>query len=117
MKRDPSWVKARIAARALLRERDGRVSARDARMARRRAVLLKAQAKIYVDPCTSAAFTASPDWFVRAFRCERRHVTFTFPHPIDILASKIKRLEEKDLLPFKLVREKTGHPDEEDLVQ
>ena len=35
MKRDPSWVKARIAARILLRERTGCVSARDARFARR----------------------------------------------------------------------------------
>ena len=83
----------------------------------RRAGLLKDQAKIYIEPCTSAAFTASPDWFVRAFRCERRHVTFTFPHPIDILVSKIKRLEEKDLRAFELVRAKTGHPDEADLIQ
>ena len=82
-----------------------------------RAGLLKGQAAIYVEPCTVAAFTASPDWFVRAFRCERRHVTFTFPHPIDILVSKIKRLEEKDLRAFRLVREKTGHPNEADLVQ
>jgi len=78
--------------------------------------LLKGQAAIYVEPCTSAAFTASPDWFVRAFRCERRHVTFTFPHPIDILVSKIKRLEEKDLEAFRLVRKKTGHPNEEELI-
>ena len=35
MKRDPSWIKARIAARILLRQRVGRVSARDVRLARR----------------------------------------------------------------------------------
>lgn len=35
MKRDPSWVKARIAARILLRQRAGRVLPRDARLARR----------------------------------------------------------------------------------
>jgi hypothetical protein len=81
-----------------------------------RAGLLKGQAAIYVEPCTSIAFTASPDWFVRAFRCTRQHVNFTFPHPIDILVSKIKRLEEKDLRAFKLVREKTGHPTEDDLI-
>lgn len=79
--------------------------------------LLKGQAAIYVEPCTVAAFTASPDWFVRAFRCARRHVFFSFPHPIDILVSKIKRLEEKDLRAFRLVREKTGHPTEADLIQ
>jgi hypothetical protein len=33
MKRDPSWVKARIAARILVRQRTGRASARDARLA------------------------------------------------------------------------------------
>lgn len=78
--------------------------------------LLKGQAPIYIEPCTSIAFTASPDWFVRAFRCQRRHVIFTFPHPIDILVSKIKRLEEKDLRAFRLVRDKTGHPSEAELV-
>lgn len=82
-----------------------------------RAGLLKGQAAIYVEPCGVAAFTASPDWFVRAFRCERRHATFTLPHPIDILVSKIKRLDEKDLRAFWLVREKTGHPNEADLVR
>jgi hypothetical protein len=81
-----------------------------------RAGLLKEQAPIYVEPCTSAAFTVSPDWFLRAFRCQRRHVNFTFPHPIDILVSKIKRLEEKDLRAFKLVRDITGHPTEDDLI-
>lgn len=33
MPRDPSWVKARIAARILLRQRENRVSVRDARNA------------------------------------------------------------------------------------
>ena len=35
MRRDPSWVKARIAARILLRQRTGGVRSRDARLARR----------------------------------------------------------------------------------
>lgn len=81
-----------------------------------RAGLLKGQAAIYIEPCTSIAFTASLDWFVRAYRCQRQHVQFHLPHPIDILVSKIKRLEEKDLRAFKLVREKTGHPTEGDLI-
>lgn len=33
MKRDPSWVKARIAARILMRQRKDSVSVRDARLA------------------------------------------------------------------------------------
>ncbi|MFO1460188.1 MAG: hypothetical protein U1G08_12345 [Verrucomicrobiota bacterium] len=82
-----------------------------------RAGLLKGQAELYVEPCTTMAFTASPDWFVRAFRCQRRHVGLTFPHPIDLLVSKIQRLEEKDLRAFRMVREKSGHPTEDELLR
>jgi hypothetical protein len=81
-----------------------------------RAELLKGQTELYVEPCTPAAFTASPDWPVRACEIKREHVTFILPHPIDILVSKIKRLEEKDLQAFRLVRAKTGHPTEEELL-
>ncbi|MBI4326092.1 MAG: hypothetical protein HY674_12615, partial [Chloroflexi bacterium] len=72
--------------------------------------LLKGQTRIYVEPCTVTAFTVSADWPVRACRCQRRHVTLLLPHPIDILVSKIKRMEEKDLNAFKMVIAKTGHP-------
>jgi hypothetical protein len=82
----------------------------------RRAGLLKGQAEIYIEPCTPAAFTVSPDWAVRACEVERGHVSFILPHPIDILVSKIKRMEEKDLEAFRLVRAKTGHPTEDELL-
>ncbi len=82
----------------------------------RAAGLLKGQAEMYVEPCTPNAFTAAADWTLRAFEVARRHVTFVLPHPIDILVSKIKRLEEKDLNAFRLVRARTGHPTEEDLI-
>ena len=78
--------------------------------------LLKGQCPIYIEPCTITAFTASPDWFARAFNCARQHVNFVFPHPIDILVSKIKRLEEKDLRAYQLVLAKTGHPTEEEMI-
>jgi hypothetical protein len=83
----------------------------------RRAGLLRGQASLYVEPCTPAAFTASPDWPMRACEVKRGHVTFILAHPIDILVSKIKRLEEKDLEAFRLVRAKTGHPTEQELLK
>jgi hypothetical protein len=82
----------------------------------RQAKLLKGQTDIYVDLCTPAAFIASADWPVRACEVARGHVTFVLPHPIDILVSKIKRLEEKDVQAFRVVREKTGHPTEDELI-
>ena len=82
----------------------------------RRAGLLKGQAPVYVDPCAVTAFTVSADWMVRACEIQRKHVAFILPHPIDILVSKIKRLEEKDLNAFRLVRAKTGHPTEAELI-
>jgi len=83
----------------------------------RQAKLLKGQTEIYIDLCTPAAFTASADWPVRAHEVTRAHVTFVLPHPIDILVSKIKRLEEKDIQAFRVVREKTGQPTEEELIR
>jgi hypothetical protein len=82
----------------------------------RKAGLLKGQTSLYIEPCTAAAFTVSADWQLRAFEVQRKHVTLILPHPIDILVSKIKRLEEKDLAAFRLVRSKTGHPSEEELL-
>jgi len=82
----------------------------------RQAGLLKGQTPLYVEPCAVTAFTASADWTMRACEVERKHVIFILPHPIDILVSKIKRLEEKDLNAFRLVRAKTGHPTEPELL-
>jgi hypothetical protein len=82
----------------------------------RRASLLKGQSTLYIEPCTPAAFVASADWIGRAFHVYREHVTLILPHPIDILVSKIKRMEEKDLQAFRLVRAKTGHPTEAELI-
>ena len=79
--------------------------------------LLKGQAEIYIEPCTAAAFVASADWTLRAFEAPRKHVSFVLPHPIDILVSKIKRLDEKDLRAFHLVRNKLGHPTEDELIK
>ena len=92
------------------------ISSSDVEEFRRNAGLLEGQAPIYIEPCTAAAFTVSADWTMRACEVQRKHVTFVLPHPIDILVSKIKRLEEKDLKAFRLVQAKTGHPTEEELL-
>jgi len=83
----------------------------------RNAGLLKGQADLYIEPCPVAAFTASADWMVRAYETQRKHVTFVLPHPIDTLVAKIKRLDDKDLRAFHLVRNKLGHPTEDDLIK
>jgi hypothetical protein len=83
----------------------------------RAAGLLEGQTRIYIEPCTAAAFTASADWTNRAYEVQRRHVKLVLPHPIDILVAKIKRLDDKDLRAFDLVRAKLGHPTEDELIQ
>lgn len=82
----------------------------------RKAGLLVGQSPICVEPCSVTAFVASPDWQLRACQAQRQHVVFIFPHPVDILVSKVRRLEEKDLRAFKLVIAKTGHPTAEELI-
>jgi hypothetical protein len=81
------------------------------------ASLLKGMSELYIDVCSIAAFEASPDWTFRACESVRSHVTFIFPHPIDLLVPKMKRLEEKDLRAFNLVRSLTGHPTENELIE
>jgi hypothetical protein len=68
------------------------------------------QSAFYIQQSPEFVFSASPSWRERAFVVVKENVTFAFPHPIDILVSKLKRLEPKDLNAFALVLERTGHP-------
>lgn len=61
-------------------------------------------------------FRTSLDWRIRAHSERLGNVEILFPHPIDILLSKISRGEEKDFEAFEEVISKTGHPTEEELV-
>lgn len=80
-----------------------------------KAGLSKSGERMYIEQTPPNVFIASPDWHDRAFVERRENVVFTFPHPIDILVAKIKRLAPKDLRAFHLVFDKTGHPTEAEL--
>jgi len=60
--------------------------------------------------CDRLVFRTALGWEDRARTETRCGHAFVFPHPWDILVSKIGRLEEKDLEAFRLVISKTGHP-------
>lgn len=60
--------------------------------------------------CDALTFRTAQGWETRARREDRNGHTFVFPHPWDILVSKIGRLDEKDLEAFRLVRRTTGGP-------
>ncbi len=65
---------------------------------------------LHFQVCDRLTFRSALGWEERAQRILRCGHTFVFPHPWDILVSKIGRLEEKDLEAFRLVIRKTGHP-------
>ena len=71
----------------------------------------------YIQVSSELNFRTSPRWRGRATSAQIGHCTFLFPHPIDILIAKLHRLEEKDLLAFRVVLAKTGHPTEAELIR
>jgi hypothetical protein len=75
----------------------------------------KYQRAVYIEQCAPNTFSAGPDWPMRAYTEQVENVAFCFPHPVDILVSKLQRLEEKDVRAFQLVRQKTGAPTAEQL--
>lgn len=81
----------------------------------RSAGLAKEEAAFYIQCCWEGNFRTSPRWLLRAARVRREQVTIVLPHPIDILIAKLHRYEEKDRNAFLLVRDRTGHPTEDEL--
>jgi hypothetical protein len=69
----------------------------------------------YIEYCAPSTFRSAPDWGLRSFTILVGKITFCFPHPVDILVSKLPRLEVKDLAAFRLVSRKLGLPTEEQL--
>ncbi len=76
----------------------------------------KTKREPYVQVCDRLNFNTSPDWLLRAFSMPLEGRIVVIPHPIDILVGKLHRMVEKDIKAFKVVREETGHPTEEDML-
>ncbi|HVU09154.1 MAG TPA: DUF6036 family nucleotidyltransferase [Verrucomicrobiae bacterium] len=81
-----------------------------------RAGLSEKQHKPGFQVCSELNFRTSPRWKDRVRTAQIENVTFIIPHPYDILIAKLNRLEEKDLLAFRTVLAKTGHPTEAELI-
>ena len=75
------------------------------------------QAAFYVQVSSELNFRTSPRWRNRTQSTRIGNVTFVFPHPIDILIAKLNRLDDKDVRAFQVVRAKTGHPTEAELIK
>lgn len=78
--------------------------------------LSKGKAPYYIEVVAEYIFRPGPNWRERAEIITLNDVPFLFPASLDILLAKLRRLEEKDIFAFELVREKTGHPTESELL-
>lgn len=83
----------------------------------REAGLHQEQSDFYIQVCSALNFRTSQHWASRVKSVRYENCAFHFPHPIDILIAKLNRLEEKDLLAFRVVMAKTGHPTEQELIR
>jgi len=72
---------------------------------------------LYVQVCDSLSFRTASVWQDRAFTFPLDGRQVRIPHPIDILIGKLNRMDPKDLKAFQMVRERTGHPTEEELIR
>ncbi len=78
--------------------------------------LTKGLSSPYVEVCPLGTFRTASDWRTRAHSEQLGNLEILFPHPIDILVSKISRGEEKDFEAFEEVIARTSHPTEEELA-
>ena len=77
----------------------------------------KGQRDVYIEECAPSIFRAGPDWTTRAFSLRRGPVTLHFPHPIDIVVSKLGRFEPKDVRAATLLQTHSLVPSEAALKQ
>jgi len=74
------------------------------------------QAEFYIQVCSGLNFRTCPHWASRARSFTLGNCTIVIPHPIDILIAKLNRLDEKDLLAYRTVIARTGHPTEAEMI-
>ena len=82
-----------------------------------RAGLGQDRTEFYVQVSSELNFRTSQRWKGRTKSARIGNCTFVFPHPIDILIAKLNRLDDKDMRAFEVVRAKTGHPTEAELIK
>jgi len=83
----------------------------------RRAGLDREHSDFYIQVCSGLNFRTSPHWASRAQSFALENCSVVIPHPIDILIAKLNRLDEKDLLAYRTVIAKTGHPTDAEMIQ
>ncbi|MFZ0504392.1 MAG: DUF6036 family nucleotidyltransferase [Chthoniobacterales bacterium] len=71
----------------------------------------------YIQVCHWMTFQPANRWERRVFETMEGAWRLVYPHPYDILFSKLRRTEPKDIEAFRLVIERTGHPTEEEFIQ
>src|SRR6185295_16850388 len=77
----------------------------------------RSHSDFYIQVSSELNFRTSPRWRGRTQSVMVGNCTFVFPHPIDILIAKLNRLEEKDVEAFRVVKKRTGHPTETELIE
>ena len=82
----------------------------------RQAGLAQGEKDFYIQVCSGLNFRTSPRWIERARVVEIENCSVRIPHEIDILIAKLNRLDEKDVEAFRVVKRKTGHPTEGELI-
>jgi hypothetical protein len=64
----------------------------------------------YIQVCHWMTFQPANRWERRSFEATQGDWRVVYPHPYDVLFSKLRRAEEKDIEAFRLIVERTGHP-------
>jgi hypothetical protein len=71
----------------------------------------------YIQICHWMTFQPGNRWERRSVEASEGDWRMVYPHPYDILFSKLRRAEPKDIEAFRAVIERTGHPTDFEFIQ